>query len=226
MRTPERSFLRRSFGVSTAGRARLNACPNGDVAAAVHAVGRVSERPASGNHGVMGTDAPAPVVTISATYGSGGSIVARRVADELGLPFLDRAIPGAVAAQLGVSVRDAEARDEVGPRGLERIMRSLAAVGPVSGVDFAADFHDRTFCDATEQAMRIERIDRPTAERRRRDNDAARAAYVREFYGADAADPALYHLVLDATTLDLDACVDVIACAARALFGAPHSARA
>jgi cytidylate kinase len=214
----------------------------------------------------MGTDAPAPVVTISATYGSGGSIVARRVADELGLPFLDRAIPGAVAAQLGVSVRDAEARDEVGPRGLERIMRSLAAVGPVSGVDFAADFHDRTFCDATEQAilrhvesgggvvlgragavvlgdrpstlhvrldgpverrveqaMRIERIDRPTAERRRRDNDAARAAYVREFYGADAADPALYHLVLDATTLDLDVCVDVIACAARALFGAPHT---
>lgn len=217
----------------------------------------------------MGTHPEPPVVTISATYGSGGSIVARRVAEELGLPFLDRAIPGAVAAQLGVSLRDAEARDEVGPRGLERIMRSLAAVGPVSGVDLAADFHDRTFCAATEQAirrhvdsgggvvlgragavvlsdrpatlhvrldgpverrveqaMRIELIDRPTAERRRRDNDAARAAYVREFYGADAADPALYHLLVDSTALDFDACVDVIVCAARALFGAPDTDRA
>jgi cytidylate kinase len=214
----------------------------------------------------MGTATAPPVVTVSATYGSGGSLVARRVAEELGLPFLDRAIPGAVATELGLPLRDAEARDEVGPRGLERIMRSLAAVGPVSGVDFASDFHDRTFCAATEQAirrhvasgggvvlgragavvlrdrpatlhvrldgpaerrveqaMRIEGIDRPTAERRRRDNDTARAAYVREFYGADAADPVLYHLVVDSTTLDLDACVDVIARAARAQFGATRA---
>jgi cytidylate kinase len=70
-------------------------------------------------------------------------------------------------------------------------------------------------------AMRLEGIDRGTAERRRRDNDTARAAYVRVFYGADAADPALYHLVLDATALEADACVDVIARAARATAAIP-----
>jgi cytidylate kinase len=208
----------------------------------------------------MSTDSPPPVVTVSATYGTGGSRIARAVADELGLPFVDRAIPGAVAAELGLSLPDAEAHDDAGPRGLERIMRSLAAVGPVSGVDFRTDFGDRTFCDATEavicrhaeesggvilgragavvlqhrprtlhvrldgpvarrvaNAMRLEGIDQATAERRRRDNDTARAAYVRSFYGADAADPALYHLVLDSTALDAETCADVIARAARSV---------
>jgi cytidylate kinase len=208
----------------------------------------------------MSTDSPPPVVTVSATYGTGGSRIARAVAEELGLPFVDRAIPGAVAAELGLSLPDAEAHDDAGPRGLERIMRSLAAVGPVSGVDFRTDFGDRTFCDATEavicrhaeesggvilgragavvlqhrprtlhvrldgpvarrvaNAMRLEGIDQATAERRRRDNDTARAAYVRSFYGADAADPALYHLVLDSTALDAETCADVITRAARSV---------
>ncbi|MEA2384073.1 MAG: hypothetical protein QOH72_4044 [Solirubrobacteraceae bacterium] len=212
----------------------------------------------------MSTDSPPPVVTVSATYGTGGSRIARALADELGLPFVDRAIPGAVAAELCLELPDAEAHDDAGPRGLERIMRSLAAVGPVSGVDFRTDFGDRTFCDATEavicrhaeqsggvilgragavvlqhrpralhvrldgpvarrvaQAMRVEGIDHATAERRRRDNDTARAAYVRSFYGADAADPALYHLVLDATALDATASVDIIARAARAMTALP-----
>jgi cytidylate kinase len=212
----------------------------------------------------MSTDPRPPVVTVSATYGTGGSRIARAVADELGVPFVDRAIPGAVAAELGLSLPDAEAHDDAGPRGLERVMRSLAAVGPVSGVDFRTDFGDRAFCDATEavicrhaessggvilgragavvlrdrprtlhvrldgpvgrrveRAMALEDIDRATAERRRRENDTARAAYVRVFYGADAADPALYHLVLDSTALATDACVDVIARAARATTAIP-----
>lgn len=36
---------------------------------------------------------PARVVTISATYGAGGTLVAPQVADRLGLPFADRLIP-------------------------------------------------------------------------------------------------------------------------------------
>jgi hypothetical protein len=39
----------------------------------------------------------APVVTLSASFGAGGSVIGPRVAEELGLPFLDRAIPVAVA---------------------------------------------------------------------------------------------------------------------------------
>jgi len=49
-----------------------------------------------------------PGVTISAAYGAGGSIIAPEVARQLGLPLIDRAISSHVAAQLQVSVREAE----------------------------------------------------------------------------------------------------------------------
>ena len=49
-----------------------------------------------------------PGVTISAGYGAGGSVVAPAVASLLGLPLLDRAISARVAAQLHVSVPEAE----------------------------------------------------------------------------------------------------------------------
>jgi cytidylate kinase len=49
-----------------------------------------------------------PGVTISAAYGAGGSIIAPEVARQLGLPMLDRAISSHVAAQLKVSVAEAE----------------------------------------------------------------------------------------------------------------------
>jgi cytidylate kinase len=40
----------------------------------------------------MGTTRFEPLVTVSATYGSGGSVIAPRLAAELGLPFVDRLI--------------------------------------------------------------------------------------------------------------------------------------
>ena len=49
-----------------------------------------------------------PGVTISAGYGAGGSVIAPEVARQLGLPLLDRAISSHVAAQLQVSVQEAE----------------------------------------------------------------------------------------------------------------------
>jgi hypothetical protein len=63
------------------------------------------------------------------------------------------------------------------------------------------------------QAMEYESLSREDAERLRRDGDRAREAYVRHFYGCDARDPALYHLVIDSTALPLEAVVDVIAAA-------------
>ena len=51
------------------------------------------------------------------------------------------------------------------------------------------------------QAMELEGLSRDDAERLRRDGDRAREAYVRHFYGCDARDPALYHLVIDSTAL-------------------------
>ncbi len=49
-----------------------------------------------------------PGVTISAAYGAGGSIVAPEVARQLSFPLIDRAISSHVAAQLQVSVSEAE----------------------------------------------------------------------------------------------------------------------
>ncbi len=49
-----------------------------------------------------------PGVTISASYGAGGSVIAPAVAEQLSLPLLDRAISSLVAAQLHVSVQEAE----------------------------------------------------------------------------------------------------------------------
>ena len=51
-------------------------------------------------------------MTISASYGAGGSVLAPRVATRLGLPFLDRAISVAIAAELGISPDAPEAKGE------------------------------------------------------------------------------------------------------------------
>ena len=49
------------------------------------------------------------VVTISASYGAGGAYVGPKLAERLGVPFVDRAIPNEVAQRLAVPLT--EARD-------------------------------------------------------------------------------------------------------------------
>jgi cytidylate kinase len=70
-----------------------------------------------------------PGVTISAGYGAGGSMIAPEVARQLGLPLLDRAISSHVAAQLRVSVPEAEGGviKRTGPG------RFLAMLAPLAG---------------------------------------------------------------------------------------------
>ena len=53
---------------------------------------------------------------------------------------------------------------------------------------------------------------RPSGARKPR--TGAGSAYVRRAYGVDGEDPALYHLMLDTTALELDTCVDLIVTAA------------
>jgi cytidylate kinase len=64
------------------------------------------------------------------------------------------------------------------------------------------------------QAMRIQGVERSVAERRMRETDRARHAYVRHFHRADASDPAVYHLLIDSTAIDLALCVEIISLAA------------
>jgi cytidylate kinase len=72
-----------------------------------------------------------PGVTISAGYGAGGSVIAPAVARQLGLPLLDRAISSHVAAQLRVSVQEADG-GMIRRSGLGRFLAVLAPLA--SGV--------------------------------------------------------------------------------------------
>ena len=100
----------------------------------------------------------ATVVTISAPYGTGGGTVGPAVAERLGVPFMDRAIPLAVAKTLAVSVDDVLARDERGESRLGRVLAALAASGVAWGSDPAAPVagwrdEDR-YRDETERVIR------------------------------------------------------------------------
>jgi hypothetical protein len=64
--------------------------------------------------------------------------------------------------------------------------------------------------------MAIDGIDQATAEARQKAEDRARMSYVSQAYGVDGGDPALYHLMLDTTAVDVDACVELIVLAAQA----------
>ena len=201
------------------------------------------------------------VVTLSASYGSGGSQVGPRLADRLGVAFIDRVIPTTVAERLAVPLDDALAHDDAVRGVLERLlMRFAPAAQAFSGAAAPPEVVDeRSFQHATEdvirercaegsgvilgraaavvlrdrpgalhvrldgpperrlaQAMALEGVDRESAERQMRETDRAREAYVNQFYGVDARDAALYHIVLDSTALALDACVELVALAAAA----------
>jgi cytidylate kinase len=202
------------------------------------------------------------LVTLSAPYGAGGSQVGPAVAERLGVPFVDRAIPTRVAERLAVPLREAIERDESVGNWLTRALLSFGQVTPVLAGAQPAPEHvltDDAFRQATEQVlrehaagagavilgragaivlrdqphalhvrltgpeqarieqgMRLEGVDRATAERHMGETDHARRAYVHHFYRCDARDPAHYHLLIDSTAIPLDDCVELIAGAALA----------
>jgi cytidylate kinase len=80
----------------------------------------------------------APVVTLSASFGAGGSVIGPRVADALGLPFLDRAIPTAVAEALAVPMSDVMAHDERRTSGMGRLFASLARAAAAPDTAFGS----------------------------------------------------------------------------------------
>jgi cytidylate kinase len=53
-----------------------------------------------------------PVVTVSATYGAGGSVIAPRLAETLGLPFIDRLISADMSQD--VARQEAKSRESLG----------------------------------------------------------------------------------------------------------------
>ncbi len=201
------------------------------------------------------------LIAISASYGAGGSVVGPQLAERLGVPFVDRAIPTKVAESLDVPLSHALDHDENVGSLLDRMLKHFAPLSgayvsgtaseALMGNDVYRDATERVICEHAEagkgvilgracafvlrdrpevlrvrldgpeearieQAMRIQGVDRDTARERMRQTDRARDLYVRHFYGADPRDMSLFHLVVDSTAIELDACVDLVARAAEA----------
>jgi cytidylate kinase len=200
------------------------------------------------------------LITVSASYGAGGSVVAPALAERLGLPFLQRvttseghpAPPGPCDEQMTAeevkatpvhrllasftqampagptqSPPSTHHQDEhLRGHGEAGIYRLLAAGGGVilgraAAVVLGRDrgYHVRLDGPADRRIVQgavIEGITQEQARARIRVADKARTAYVRRLYRVDAADPALYHLVIDSTAIPLDTVVELILSAARA----------
>jgi cytidylate kinase len=95
------------------------------------------------------------LVTISATYGAGGSEVGPELARRLGVPFVDRLIPTEVAERLAVPLAEALAHDEVCGGRLARLLASLGPTGLALGTHGPIDqpTSEREFLTATEQVI-------------------------------------------------------------------------
>ncbi len=204
------------------------------------------------------------VVTISAAYGAGGSVVGPAVAERLGVPFVDRAIPEAVAAEIGCSLDAALAHDGRSEPGIGRLFAATARVPnialgglesylPPQEIIAEEEFVRRTeelICRVADttggvilgraaaivlarrpevlhvrltgpedarvlQAIHLYGRDAESEWRRLRENDRARAAYVKHFYRADATDPKYYHLVVDSTAIPLETVTALVVTAAQ-----------
>lgn len=94
------------------------------------------------------------LVTISAQYGAGGSSVAPAVAEALGVPFVDRAIPVQVARELGVTMEESLARDDRAETGwVSRWLAGAARVAAVTAAVPAAPVGDAAGALLSDQAF-------------------------------------------------------------------------
>ena len=95
------------------------------------------------------------IVTVSASYGAGGALVGPQLAERLGVPFLDRAIPSEVAQRLAIPLDEAAARDDSIGSLLTRVALRLAPIGLAFGAETAPDAVDEeSFKRATEAIIR------------------------------------------------------------------------
>jgi cytidylate kinase-like protein len=103
-----------------------------------------------------------PVVTIAALYGAAGTVIGPRVANQLGVPYLDRAVPEAVAKRTGLTEAAVADVDEE-PRTLtERLVSSLGRTSTMSGGAGGSserlDFQERNVRAFIEQALAEARV--------------------------------------------------------------------
>jgi cytidylate kinase len=97
------------------------------------------------------------LVALSASYGAGSTVIAPALAERLGVPFVDRAIPLAVAERLQVTPDEAEAHEESsGGSLLERMLRGFIGSDPGAPAPLPAaeEISSEDFMVATEEVIR------------------------------------------------------------------------
>ena len=211
------------------------------------------------------------LITVSASYGAGGSVVAPALADRLSLPFLQRvttseghvAEPGPCDEQLSTeevkatpvhrllahftqampagptqSPPSTHHQDEHlrghGEAGIHRLLAGGGGgviLGRAAAVVLGKDRGYHVRLDGpperrVAQGAAVEGISEEQARQRLRAADKARTAYVRRLYRTDPCDPALYHLVIDSTSMPLEAVVELVLAAARAHSATSEAATA
>lgn len=108
------------------------------------------------------------VITLSATYGAGGAAIGPALALRLGLPFVDRAIPAAVASEIGCSLDEALMHDGRAEHGIGRIFAGAARLPSVTlgGMDLYTPDATGRLLDEADFVARTEQVLRETAGRR------------------------------------------------------------
>jgi cytidylate kinase len=185
-----------------------------------------------------------PLITIASEHGARSHLVAPRVAEALGVPFLDRALPadpeapdtrpGSVIGSLArastmladapgaqLDAEDARLRAELA----EFLARASASGGVVLGrggvlaLAGAPGVLHVLLTGPREGRVRLtaeqDGLTLEAAEQRVRRHDRARLDYVRRAFGVDPDDRRLYHLILDTVALGVDVAVEAILVAAR-----------
>lgn len=119
-------------------------------------VGQRLEPEIPAGEAVVGSKFSGRIVTISASFGAGGTEIGPAVAERLGLPFFDRAIPLHVAEQLGVSTTEAISHDEqvqgTVVRSLINLIGAPVSFG-VSGVETKPAGDEESYKNATEKVL-------------------------------------------------------------------------
>jgi cytidylate kinase len=193
----------------------------------------------------VATSTGRPLVTIASEHGAFGDVVAPRVAEALGAPFLDRALPadpeepqqrpGSVVGSLArastmlgsaplerLDLEEGHARAELA----EFLARAKRTGGVVLGrgamvvlAGAPGALHVFLTGPLEGRVARIAQRDgvgRDEAERRVRAHDRARRDYIRRTFGVEADDRTLFHLIIDTIAVGVDAAVELVVMASRA----------